>query len=117
MYLAKERGRVELPVLQPGLAESVQRAFMLETRMREAIKADAFALHYQPQVRVSDGRWSASRPSSAGRRRTRRGSSPRLHPDRRAARLIRTIGRWVLREACRQNVEWQAAGSNPIPSR
>jgi EAL domain-containing protein (putative c-di-GMP-specific phosphodiesterase class I) len=29
--------------------------------------------------------------------------------------LIRTIGRWVLREACRQNVAWQKAGLAPIP--
>ena len=38
-----------------SLAESAHRAFTLETRMRETIRSGGFMLHYQPQVRVSDG--------------------------------------------------------------
>jgi diguanylate cyclase (GGDEF)-like protein/PAS domain S-box-containing protein len=116
MYLAKERGRSNYQFFNKALAESAQHAFTLETRMREAIKADSFLLHYQPQMRVSDGkvigvealiRWPQK-------------DAPWIEPNdfipvAEQRGLIRAIGRWVLREACRQNVEWQKAGIEPIP--
>jgi EAL domain-containing protein (putative c-di-GMP-specific phosphodiesterase class I) len=84
--------------------------------MREAVKSGGFELHYQPQVRVADGkvigiealiRWPQK-------------DAPWIEPNdfipvAEQRGLIRTIGRWVLREACRQNVEWQAAGIDPMP--
>jgi diguanylate cyclase (GGDEF)-like protein/PAS domain S-box-containing protein len=116
MYLAKERGRANYQFFNQGLAEAVQRAFTLETRMREAIKTGGFEVHYQPQVRVTDGkvigvealiRWPQK-------------DAPWIEPNdfipvAEQRGLIRTIGRWVLREACRQNVAWQASGIDPIP--
>jgi diguanylate cyclase (GGDEF)-like protein/PAS domain S-box-containing protein len=116
MYLAKERGRSNYQFFNKALAESAQRAFTLETRMREAIRTQAFLLHYQPQVRVDTGkvigvealiRW----PQADG---------PWIEPNdfipvAEQRGLIRTIGRWVLREACRQNRAWQLAGLEPIP--
>ena len=116
MYLAKERGRSNYQFFNKALAESAHRAFTLETRMREAIRSEAFLLHYQPQVRMGDGqvtgvealiRW----PQKDG---------PWIEPNdfipvAEQRGLIRTIGRWVLREACRQNVAWQREGLTPIP--
>jgi len=116
MYLAKERGRSNYQFFNKALAESAHRAFTLETRMRETIRSGGFVLHYQPQVRVSDGgvigvealiRW----PQTDGH-----WIEPNeFIPVAEQRGLIRTIGRWVLREACRQNKAWQDAGIARLP--
>jgi diguanylate cyclase (GGDEF)-like protein/PAS domain S-box-containing protein len=116
MYLAKERGRSNYQFFNKGLAESAQRAFQLETRMREAIRDNAFVLHYQPQVRVADGavigvealiRW----PQPGGE-----WIEPNeFIPVAEQRGLVTTIGRWVLREACRQAKAWQDEGLAPLP--
>ena len=116
MYLAKERGRSNYQFFNQGLAEAAQRAFTLETRMREAIKSNAFLLHYQPQVRVSDGQVVGVEALIRWPQKDGHWIEPNdFIPVAEQRGLIRTIGRWVLREACRQNVEWQAAGLAPIP--
>jgi EAL domain-containing protein (putative c-di-GMP-specific phosphodiesterase class I) len=116
MYLAKERGRSNYQFFNKGLAESAQRAFHLESRMREAIRSGGFLLHYQPQVRVTDGavigvealiRW----PQANGE-----WIEPNeFIPVAEQRGLVTTIGRWVVREACRQNKAWQDAGLKPLP--
>jgi diguanylate cyclase (GGDEF)-like protein/PAS domain S-box-containing protein len=116
MYLAKERGRSNFQFFNKALAESVQRAFTLEARMREAIRAGSFLLHYQPQMRISDGRVIGV---EALIRWPQKGA-PWIEPNdfipvAEQRGLVRAIGRWVLREACRQNVEWQKAGLAPVP--
>ena len=81
----------------------------METKLREAIRAEAFVLHYQPQVRVDTGevtgvealiRW----PQAEG------GFIPPNHfiPVAEQRGLIAPIGAWVLRQACAQTQAWQA---------
>jgi EAL domain-containing protein (putative c-di-GMP-specific phosphodiesterase class I) len=83
--------------------------------MREALRTHGFVLHYQPQVRVDTGavsgvealiRW----PQKEG---------PWIEPNdfipvAEQRGLIRQIGKWVLREAVRQNKAWQDAGIPPV---
>ena len=116
MYLAKERGRSNHQFFNKGLAESAQRAFTLETRMREAIGSGGFLLHYQPQVRVSDGAVTGIEALI----RWPQGNGEWIEPNEfipvaEQRGLITTIGRWVVREACRQNKAWQDAGLTPLP--
>ena len=116
MYLAKERGRSNYQFFNKGLAESANRAFTLETRMREAIASGGFLLHYQPQVRVSDG----SVTGIEALIRWPQGNGEWIEPNEfipvaEQRGLITTVGRWVVREACRQNKAWQDAGLAPLP--
>jgi diguanylate cyclase (GGDEF)-like protein/PAS domain S-box-containing protein len=116
MYLAKERGRSNYQFFNEHLSASAFRALSLETLMREALRNHAFVLHYQPQFDLRTHavvgiealiRW----PQPDG------GLIAPLEfiPVAEQRGLMRAIGGWVLREACRQNREWQVAGLPAIP--
>ncbi|HYC37365.1 MAG TPA: EAL domain-containing protein [Usitatibacter sp.] len=116
MYLAKERGRNNYQFFNEGLSEAARRAFTLEGGMREALRDEAFILHYQPQVRVDTGavtglealiRWP--QPSGGFI------EPNEFIPVAEQRGLIRAIGSWVLKSACRQNREWQLAGVPIVP--
>jgi diguanylate cyclase (GGDEF)-like protein/PAS domain S-box-containing protein len=116
MYLAKERGRSNYQFFNEGLSEAAFRALTLETMIREAIRDQAFVMHYQPQVRADTGevigiealiRW----PQKNGGFIEPNGFLPVAEQ----RGLIRTIGSWVLRQACRQNKAWQRAGLPRVP--
>ena len=116
MYLAKERGRSNYQFFNEGLAENAHRALSLETRMREAIREASFLVHYQPQVRVADGEITGVEALIRWPQKDGNWIEPNdFIPVAEQRGLIRTIGNWVLREACRQNVEWQKAGLAPLP--
>jgi diguanylate cyclase (GGDEF)-like protein/PAS domain S-box-containing protein len=116
MYLAKERGRSNYQFFNERLAESAYRALTLETRMREAIREGAFLVHYQPQVRVDTGAITGVEALIRWPQKDGSWIEPNdFIPVAEQRGLIRTIGKWVLREACRQNVAWQKAGLAPLP--
>jgi diguanylate cyclase (GGDEF)-like protein/PAS domain S-box-containing protein len=116
MYLAKERGRSNYQFFNERLAETAYRALTLETRMREAIRDGAFLIHYQPQVRVDTGAVTGVEALIRWPQKDGGWIEPNdFIPVAEQRGLIRTIGKWVLREACRQNVEWQKAGLAPLP--
>ncbi|RMI00398.1 putative bifunctional diguanylate cyclase/phosphodiesterase [Stutzerimonas nitrititolerans] len=95
-------------------SEELQRSALelsLEEDLRIAIERNQLRLHYQPQVCFSDGRLR-------GVEALARWSHPRLG-DISPARfvvlaeqcgLIDALGRWVLREACRQLADWRRRG-------
>jgi EAL domain-containing protein (putative c-di-GMP-specific phosphodiesterase class I) len=73
-------------------------------------------LHYQPQVRVATGevcgiealiRWPQKDAVSI--------EPNEFLPVAEQRGLIRAIGSWVLRQACRQNKAWQRAGLPQVP--
>ena len=116
MYLAKERGRSNYQFFNEGLAENAHRALSLETKMREAIREASFLIHYQPQVRVADGEITGVEALIRWPQKDGNWIEPNdFIPVAEQRGLIRIIGNWVLREACRQNVEWQKAGLAPLP--
>ena len=111
MYHAKENGRNNYKFFEPAMnVRAVQRQ-SIEASLRRALERQEFILHYQPKINLESGlmvgvealiRWQ--------------------HPDRglllpaqfipiaEDCGLILQLGRWVLREACRQAQAWRQAG-------
>src|SRR5207248_1423147 len=115
MYLAKEDGKNGFRFFSKEVrAQSIER-LELETALRRALERDQLSLHYQPKVDVASGqitgveallRWA--HPEF--------GMVPPLQfiPLAEETGLIVPVGRWVLKEACAQNMAWQRRGLRPV---
>ncbi|MBC8057761.1 MAG: EAL domain-containing protein, partial [Rhizobiales bacterium] len=116
LYLAKSRGRAHHQLFDRGRANSAYAELVMEGQLAQAVERGEFVLHFQPQVRASDGglvgaealiRWN--------------------HPERgllladafiplaEQRQLMLPIGQWVLVEAARCALRWRAMGLAVAP--
>jgi len=112
MYVAKGKGKARYQLFEPGMHTAALRRLEVKADLRRAVEKDEFVLHYQPIVSLNGGallgmealvRWN----------HPERGLLPPLDFISVAEQsgLITPLGRWVLREACRQATKWPL--SNP----
>jgi len=111
MYQAKENGRQNYQFFKPEMnARAVERHF-IEEGLRRALERREFALHYQPKIDLKSGRITGAEALIRWTHPTRGAVSPAdFIPAAEACGLIRPIGNWVLREACKQARAWVDAG-------
>jgi EAL domain-containing protein (putative c-di-GMP-specific phosphodiesterase class I) len=88
----------------------------LEGGLRDALECNQFVLHYQPKINLTTGTISGAEALVRWMHPTL-GLVPPLEflPIAEDCGLILPIGRWVLKEACRQVQEWVAAGLRVVP--
>ena len=112
MYSAKQAGRNTYRVFETDMSTFFPERLMLENDLRRAIVRGEFELHYQPKVDVETGRVVGMEALLRWRHATRGLIAPAdFIPIAEDSGAIVEIGRWVIEEACRQNVKWQRAGA------
>lgn len=114
MYRAKGMGRERVEIFD-ALLHIQEPQLALEKSLRQALEQNQLLLHYQPVVSLEDGK-------VAGAEVLLRWNQPErgiVHPDEfipvaEETGVIASIGEWVLRSACTQNMIWQQAGLPPV---
>jgi diguanylate cyclase (GGDEF)-like protein/PAS domain S-box-containing protein len=111
MYHAKENGRNNFQFFKVDMNLRAVERQSLEGNLREALEREEFLLHYQPKVSLDTGEITGVEALIRWQHPDRGLVAPdRFVPIAEDCGLILPIGRWVLREACRQAREWQEAG-------
>ncbi|WP_313168561.1 sensor domain-containing protein [Massilia oculi] len=111
MYQAKARGRNGYQFYAPAMSGDGDLRLRMEALLRRAIDKHEIYLAYQPQVEIDSGRL-------VGVEALLRWNSPELGevapsrfiPLAEDTGFIGQLGQWVLQEACRQMVAWEADG-------
>ncbi|MDB5918983.1 MAG: sensor diguanylate cyclase, partial [Massilia sp.] len=111
MYQAKARGRNGYQFYAPSMSgEGVER-LRLVAMLRRSIDKNEIFLNYQPQVDMETGRLIGVEALVRWRNPELGLVSPaRFIPVAEDTGFINQLGKWVLQEACRQMVRWEAAG-------
>ena len=107
LYRAKEEGGGQHCNYEPSLHASAEERRKLEFSLRRALENDEFILNYQPVVDAREEtivsfeallRWKSDEHGMV--------SPAKFIPLAEDTRLIVPIGEWVLRQACREAVNW-----------
>ncbi len=109
MYIAKQRGKAAFVRYVSGMEEPVLAYMQLGGELRRALDHDEFRLVYQPVVRLEDGRVIGAEALVRWHHPTRGVVGPaEFIPAAERTGLIVPLGRYVLRESCRQIAAWLA---------
>jgi diguanylate cyclase (GGDEF)-like protein/PAS domain S-box-containing protein len=115
MYHAKQNGRNNFQFFKPEMNERAVARQSIENSLRHAVNRDEFKLHYQTKVDLKTGRILGVEALIRWYRPNGEVVPPvRFVPVAEESGLIVEIGRWVLREACRQAREWHDLTSPSI---
>jgi diguanylate cyclase (GGDEF)-like protein/PAS domain S-box-containing protein len=116
MLNAKDNGRNNYQFFKPDMNEHALERQSLESGLRHALDRLEFVLYYQPKMDLETETITGAEALIRWRQPTQGIVLPeKFIPIAEQCGYIVPIGRWVLREACRQTQSWLDAELAPIP--
>jgi diguanylate cyclase (GGDEF)-like protein len=116
MYRAKSLGKARCEVFDLEMRARVMARLQLETDLRDAIEREEFRNFYQPIVSLESGRIIGFEALLRWQHPTRGLLQPsEFIPVAEETGMIRELGWWNLRHACRQAALWNARRNGEAP--
>jgi diguanylate cyclase (GGDEF)-like protein/PAS domain S-box-containing protein len=113
MYRAKSRGNARYEVFDVHMRVSVMARLQLETDLRNGLNREEFCNYYQPIVSIDSGRIVGFEALLRWQHPIRGLVQPAdFITVAEETGMIRELGWWSLREACRQTCTWNAGRSH-----
>ncbi|QTA82322.1 Two component system response regulator, PAS and GAF and GGDEF and EAL domain-containing [Desulfonema limicola] len=111
MFYAKNKGGNRFQFFSQEMNMAAIERLEIENELRKAVEQGDFELHYQPKYNLKDNSLAGFEALLRWNHHSRGRVPPvKFIPVAEESELIIPIGTWVLREACRQNSEWEKAG-------
>ncbi len=115
MYEAKRLGKGRYEVFRDNLSASALARLEIEGELRRALSNNEMGVAYQPKVELDTGTICGIEALARWEHPQRGAISPtEFVPIAEATGLIVPLGRWVLREACRQTQQWNQGREAPL---
>lgn len=115
MYRAKDGGRNIFQLYAPAMNARSMELLSLEAGLRQALERSEFRLLYQGKVDMESGQLTGVEALIRWQHPELGAINPAdFIPMAESLGLISDIGAWVLREACRQAMEWRRSGLPPL---
>ncbi|QYG06459.1 EAL domain-containing protein [Janthinobacterium sp. PAMC25594] len=115
MYQAKSGGRDHARIFTPQMQEQQLQQLHLESDLRHAIERQELVLYYQPRIDAQSSRLNGVESLIRWQHPQHGLIAPdSFIPAAEESGLIVSIGAWVIREACRQQLAWREAGAGDI---
>jgi diguanylate cyclase (GGDEF)-like protein/PAS domain S-box-containing protein len=115
MYQAKDNGRDNFQFFMPDMNVRALERQALEGDLRHALQRQEFELYYQPKMDLETGVINGVEALIRWHHPKRGLVAPcQFIPIAEECGFIVPIGRWVLREGCRQAQAWRSAGLRAI---
>jgi diguanylate cyclase (GGDEF)-like protein/PAS domain S-box-containing protein len=111
MYQAKEKGRNNYQFFEKGMNVRAVERQAIEGDLRCALERDEFVMHYQPKIDLKTGEITGVEALLRWQHPVRGLVGPmKFISVAEDCGLMLPIGKWVLRESCRQAKAWQDSG-------
>ena len=115
MYQAKQEGRNQYRLYTPKMNDKALQRLAMENELRKALDREEFLVYYQPKLDLSSGKVIGAEALVRWKHPQLGFLSPsEFIPLAEETGLIKPVGDFVLRAACKQNKYWQDKGLNEI---